>query len=346
MAVLVTGGAGFIGSHTCVALLNSGYEVVVIDNFSNGSKEALRRVRRIAGKDLASYEGDILDRRKLSAIFAEHEIEAVIHLAGLKAVGESVSMPLPYYSNNVSGTLALLETMQHYQVKRLVFSSSATVYGILSNPPAAEGFPLQATNPYGRTKLIAEELLRDLHSSDGEWSIALLRYFNPVGAHSSGLIGEDPSGIPGNLLPYISQVAHGRLRELQIFGDNYPTRDGTGVRDFIHVMDLAAGHVKALEKISSSRGVEAYNLGTGKGVSVLEMVRCFERASGRTISYRIVGRRPGDVAVCYADPSKAERELGWTATRGVEEMCSDAWRWQTNNPNGYGLEQEKEFEAS
>jgi UDP-glucose 4-epimerase len=335
MAVLVTGGAGYIGSHTCIELLNAGHEIIVVDNYSNSKPESLQRVKELTGKDFAFYEVDLLDRAGLEKVFAENQIEAVIHFAGLKAVGESVSIPLHYYHNNITGTLILCEVMNRYGVKNLVFSSSATVYGMPERVPISEDFPLSATNPYGRTKLMIEEILRDLYVSDQEWSIALLRYFNPIGAHESGRIGEDPNGIPNNLMPFITQVAVGKLTQLQVFGNDYPTVDGTGVRDYIHVVDLAIGHLKALEKILPAKGVEAYNLGTGTGYSVLEIVAAFEKAADVTIPYKIVDRRPGDIAVCYADPFKAKNELGWSATRGIAEMCEDSWRWQKNNPNGY-----------
>ncbi|MEH7548822.1 MULTISPECIES: UDP-glucose 4-epimerase GalE [Bacillaceae] len=335
MAVLVTGGAGYIGSHTCIELLNAGHEIIIVDNYSNSKPESLERVKELSGKDFAFCEVDLLDRIGLEKVFAENQIEAVIHFAGLKAVGESVSIPLHYYHNNITGTLILCEVMKQYGVKNLVFSSSATVYGMPERVPISEDFPLGATNPYGRTKLMIEEILRDLYVSDPEWSIALLRYFNPIGAHVSGRIGEDPNGIPNNLMPFITQVAVGKLKQLQVFGSDYPTVDGTGVRDYIHVVDLAIGHLKALEKILPATGVEAYNLGTGTGYSVLEIVAAFEKASGVDIPYKIVDRRPGDVAVCYADASKAKNELGWTASKGITEMCEDSWRWQKNNPNGY-----------
>ncbi|WPZ18244.1 UDP-glucose 4-epimerase GalE [Geobacillus subterraneus] len=335
MTILVTGGAGYIGSHTCVELLNAGYDIVVVDSFCNSKPEALKRVSEITGKEFPIYNVDLLQKEELETVFSEHEIEAVIHFAGLKAVGESVAIPLRYYHNNITGTLMLCEVMQAYGVKKMVFSSSATVYGIPERVPISEDFPLKATNPYGRTKLMIEEILRDLYASDNSWSIALLRYFNPIGAHPSGRIGEDPNGIPNNLMPYITQVAVGKLKELRVFGNDYPTVDGTGVRDYIHVVDLAIGHVKALEKVMNTTGVEAYNLGTGRGYSVLELISAFEKVTGIKIPYKIVGRRPGDVAICYADPTKAKEELGWVATRGIEEMCRDAWRWQSNNPNGY-----------
>lgn len=335
MTILVTGGAGYIGSHTCVELLNAGYDIVVVDSFCNSKPEALKRVSEITGKEFPIYNVDLLQKEELETVFSEHEIEAVIHFAGLKAVGESVAIPLRYYHNNITGTLMLCEVMQAYGVKKIVFSSSATVYGTPERVPISEDFPLQATNPYGRTKLMIEEILRDLYVSDSEWSISLLRYFNPIGAHPSGRIGEDPNGIPNNLMPYITQVAVGKLKELRVFGNDYPTVDGTGVRDYIHVVDLAIGHVKALEKVMNTTGVEAYNLGTGRGYSVLELVSAFEKVTGIKIPYKIVDRRPGDVAISYADPTKAKEELGWVATRGIEEMCRDAWRWQSNNPNGY-----------
>lgn len=335
MAILVTGGAGYIGSHTCVELLNAGHEIIVVDNFSNSKPESLTRVKEITGKEVLYYDIDLLDRDGLDEIFSKNTIEAVIHFAGLKAVGESVSIPLHYYHNNITGTLVLCEVMKKHNVKKLVFSSSATVYGMPERVPISEDFPLSATNPYGRTKLMIEEILRDLFVADHDWSIALLRYFNPIGAHESGRIGEDPNGIPNNLMPFITQVAVGKLEQLQVFGNDYPTVDGTGVRDYIHVVDLAIGHLKALEKIMSVSGVEAYNLGTGTGYSVLQIVSAFEKASGVEIPHKIVDRRPGDVAICYADPSKAKQELGWTAERGIEEMCRDSWRWQKNNPEGY-----------
>ncbi|MFP7297225.1 UDP-glucose 4-epimerase GalE [Neobacillus niacini] len=335
MAILVTGGAGYIGTHTCVELLNSGYEIVVLDNLSNSKPEALKRVKELTGKDFKFYEVDLLDRVKLEEVFAENNIEAVIHFAGLKAVGESVAIPLHYYHNNITGTLILCEVMNKFGVKNIVFSSSATVYGMPERMPISEVDPLSTTNPYGSTKLMIEQILRDLFVSDSTWSIALLRYFNPIGAHESGRIGEDPNGIPNNLMPFITQVAVGKLEKLRVFGNQYPTVDGTGVRDYIHVVDLAKGHLKALEKIMGQAGVEAYNLGTGNGYSVLEMVKAFEKASGIDIPYQIVENRPGDVAVCYADSTKAKTELGWTAEKGIEEMCRDSWKWQSQNPNGY-----------
>ncbi len=335
MAILVTGGAGYIGSHTTVELLNSGYEVVVLDNFSNSKNISLRRMEEITGKNIKYCEVDLLNPKGIEDIFKENKIEAVIHFAGLKAVGESVSMPLHYYLHNIVSTINLCETMGKYGVKNLVFSSSATVYGIPEYVPIPEDVPLKATNPYGRTKLIIEEMLKDLYISDPEWKIALLRYFNPIGAHSSGLIGEDPNGVPNNLMPYITQVAIGKLQELHVFGNDYNTIDGTGVRDYIHVVDLAKGHLAALKKLGNIHGVEAYNLGTGNGYSVLEVIEAFKRVSGVQIPYKIVDRRPGDVAVCYADVTKANKELDWKAEKGIEEMCRDSWKWQRENPNGY-----------
>ncbi len=336
MKILVTGGAGYIGSHTCLELLERGYQLVVVDNLSNSSRESLRRVEHLTGKAIQFCQVDLLDRAALDDVFTAHDFFAVIHFAGLKAVGESVSIPLKYYHNNITGTLVLCELMDKYKVRNMVFSSSATVYGDPHTVPITEEFPLSATNPYGRTKLMIEEILKDLHRADSSWNITLLRYFNPVGAHQSGLIGEDPRGIPNNLMPYISQVHVGKLKELSVFGNDYPTEDGTGVRDYIHVVDLALGHVKALEKMASgASGLAVYNLGTGKGYSVLDMVRAYERAAGSKIPYRITDRRPGDIAACYADPSKAQQELGWNAVRDVDAMCRDALRWQTGNPDGY-----------
>jgi UDP-glucose 4-epimerase len=335
MNVLVTGGAGYIGSHTVLELLNKNHQVIVVDNLSNSSKEALRRVTKITGKKPVFYEIDLLDKPELDKVFKKHQIDSVIHFAGYKAVGESVQKPLMYYDNNITSTLYLCELMKKYDVKNIVFSSSATVYGDPHKVPITEDFPLSATNPYGRTKLFIEYILKDLYVADDSWNIALLRYFNPVGAHKSGLIGEDPNDIPNNLMPYISQVAVGKLEKLSVFGDDYPTPDGTGVRDYIHVVDLAIGHLKALEKLQTSPGLVIYNLGTGKGSSVLDMVKAFEKASGKEVPYKIAPRRSGDIATCYADPEKAEKELGWTAKRGIEEMCEDAWRWQSENPNGY-----------
>lgn len=335
MNILVTGGAGFIGSHTCIELLKKGHKVVVVDNLSNSNPKALERVQDITGRELTFYEVDLLEKNKLEEIFKSHSIEAVIHFAGYKAVGESVSIPLSYYHNNITGTLYLCELMKKYEVKNLVFSSSATVYGDPETVPIKEDFPLSATNPYGRTKLFIEEILRDLFVSDDSWNIALLRYFNPVGAHKSGRIGEDPNDIPNNLMPYISQVAVGKLEQLSVFGDDYPTKDGTGVRDYIHVVDLSIGHLKALEKLNSDPGLVTYNLGTGKGYSVIDVINAFEEASGQPVPYQITDRRPGDIAECYADPTKAEEELGWKAKRDIKEMCEDTWRWQSQNPDGY-----------
>ncbi|OIJ22331.1 UDP-glucose 4-epimerase GalE [Anaerobacillus alkalidiazotrophicus] len=328
MSILVTGGAGYIGSHTCIELLEAGYEVIVIDDLSNSKYESITRVEEITGQKITFYEISILDKAKLERVFEENQIDAVIHFAGLKAVGESVRIPLHYYHNNITGTLLLCEVMANFGVKKLVFSSSATVYGVPKQVPITEDFPLSATNPYGRTKLMIEEILRDLYVSDQNWSIALLRYFNPIGAHESGKIGEDPNGIPNNLMPYITKVAIGELPHLNIFGNDYPTVDGTGVRDYLHVVDLAKGHIKALEKIKNEAGVDAYNLGTGTGYSVLEIVAAFEKASKAHVPYKIVERRPGDISTCYANPIKAKEKLGWEATKGIEEMCIDAWRWQ------------------
>ena len=335
MAILVTGGAGYIGSHTCVELLEAGYEVIILDNFSNSDSESLNRVQEITGKTFKTYQADLLDRAALETIFSENEIEAVVHFAGLKAVGESVAEPLRYYQNNVTGTLILAETMQKFGVKQLVFSSSATVYGMAETVPLTENTPLGATNPYGWSKLMIEQMLRDLHLSDPEWGIALLRYFNPIGAHKSGRIGEDPNGIPNNLVPYITQVAVGKREKLSVFGNDYSTPDGTGMRDYIHVVDLAKGHLKALEKVMPGNLVDAYNLGTGNGYSVLDIVKAFEKASGKAIPYEVVDRRPGDVAVSYADPTKAKQDLNWQAEKGLDEMCEDSWRWQSTNKNGY-----------
>lgn len=335
MAVLVTGGAGYIGSHTIVELLNAGRLVVVIDNLQNSNKESLMRVKQITGKSFYSYKEDVRDKKALRAIFETHKIDSVIHFAGLKAVGESVEKPIEYYQNNIISTLALCEVMKEYGIKNLVFSSSATVYGDPASVPILEDFPLSTTNPYGSTKLFIEYILKDLYTSDNSWNIALLRYFNPVGAHKSGMIGEDPSGIPNNLMPYITQVAVGKLKELSVFGGDYPTKDGTGVRDYIHVVDLANGHLKALEKLEDNPGCVTYNLGTGIGYSVLEVISAFAKASGMAIPHQIVDRRPGDIAECYADATKAQTELGWKARRNLNEMCEDSWRWQSANPNGY-----------
>ncbi len=332
--ILVTGGAGYIGSHTCVELLEAGYSVVVLDNLSNSSEESLRRVQKITGKTLEFVEGDIRSPDNLEAVFSRFPITAVIHFAGLKAVGESVSMPLHYYQNNVAGTLNLLQAMDRHDCRRLVFSSSATVYGDPASVPIREDFPLSATNPYGRSKLIIEDMLRDLRHSDERWSLALLRYFNPVGAHVSGMIGEDPRDIPNNLMPYITQVAVGKRERLSVFGGDYPTPDGTGVRDYIHVVDLAKGHIKALQALDAPR-LLTVNLGTGQGYSVLEMVAALAKASGREVPYEIVDRRPGDVAQCYADPALALELLGWRAELDLARMCEDSWRWQSSNPQGY-----------
>lgn len=335
MAILVTGGAGYIGSHTVLELLNSGNDVVVIDNLCNSSRESLHRVEALTGRSVTFYEADVCDRSALQTIFAQHAIDAVIHFAGLKAVGESTQIPLKYYQNNIAATLVLCEEMERAGVFRLVFSSSATVYGDPHTVPIQEHFPTSATNPYGRSKLMVEEMLRDIVAADPRWSVVLLRYFNPVGAHISGQIGEDPNGIPNNLLPYIAQVAIGRLKQLSVFGNDYPTPDGTGVRDYIHVVDLSLGHLKALQYIADRHGVFTFNLGTGQGYSVLEMVKAFEQASGRAVPYQVVARRPGDIAVCYAEPDLAAQELGWRAERGLPEMMADTWRWQSQNPNGY-----------
>ncbi|MFW8602465.1 UDP-glucose 4-epimerase GalE [Desulfobacterota bacterium M19] len=335
MKILITGGAGYIGSHTCLELLQVGYEVVVVDNLSNSKNESLRRVEKLTGKIIKFYKIDLLNKQELEKVFQENSIDAVIHFAGLKAVSESVEMPLRYYHNNITATLSLCEIMARYDVKHIVFSSSATVYGAPASLPINEEFPLAATNPYGNSKLFIEYILQDLFKSDNSWNIALLRYFNPVGSHASGRIGEDPNGIPSNLMPFVAQVAVGKLVELSIFGNDYSTADGTGVRDYIHVVDLALGHIKAIEKLSENPGVVIYNLGTGRGYSVLEMVKAFEDASGLEVPYRIAGRRPGDIAACFTDPGKAARELGWQAERGLEEMCRDTWRWQLENPDGY-----------
>jgi len=336
MNILVAGGAGYIGSHTCLELILSGHRVTVIDNLSNSKEESLQRVCRLTGGTLDFHKVDLLDREGLEKVFSSCEaFDAVIHFAGLKAVGESVQKPLAYYHNNITGTLMLCKVMAHHRVKNLVFSSSATVYGDPHRVPITEDFPLSCTNPYGHTKLMVEQILQDLALADPEWSVTLLRYFNPVGAHKSGLIGEDPRGIPNNLMPYVCQVAVGKLEMLSVFGDDYPTKDGTGVRDYIHVVDLALGHVRSIEKIAGKPGVYIYNLGTGQGYSVLEMVSAFAEASGREIPYRITPRRPGDIAACYADPAKAKRELGWQAERGLKDMCEDAWRWQMQNPDGF-----------
>ena len=334
--VLVTGGAGFVGSHTCVELLNTGHSIVVLDNLSNSSTKSLDAVRRITNRTLDFVEGDLRDANCLDQLFEANHFDAVIHFGGLKAVGESVEKPMLYYENNVIGTVNLINAMKAHSVKTLVFSSSATVYGDPARIPATEDLPTSATNPYGRSKLVIEEILRDLHASDPEWRISMLRYFNPVGAHVSGELGEDPRGTPNNLLPYIAQVAVGHLPHLRIFGDDYATRDGTGVRDYIHVVDLARGHIAALQFLADRPQLAVHNLGTGRGSSVLEALRAFEEASGRTIPYRVVARRPGDIAECYADTTKARRELGWAAQFDLNDMCRDAWRWQSRHPNGFG----------
>lgn len=335
MAVLVTGGMGYIGSHTTVELLKEGYEVVIVDNLSNSKELVKDRIKAITGKEPKFYKYDVLNKEDMDKVFSENAIDSVIHFAGFKAVGESVAKPLDYYHNNLTSTFVLLELMRKYGVKNFVFSSSATVYGDAKIIPITEEAPLSATNPYGRTKLMLEEILRDLYSSDNSWNIALLRYFNPVGAHESGTIGEDPCGIPNNLMPFITKVAIGELKELSVFGDDYDTPDGTGVRDYIHVVDLAKGHLKALEKLKTNSGLVTYNLGTGNGYSVLDIVKAFSEASGREIPYKITARRPGDIATCYSEPRKANEELGWTAEKGIKEMCEDSWRWQSKNPKGY-----------
>ncbi len=336
MSILVTGGAGYIGSHTCIELIKAGYDVVVVDNFYNSKREALKRTADLSGKPVTFYECDIRDEKGLDEIFKAEKIDAVIHFAGLKAVGESCQKPLEYYDNNVTGTLVLCDVMRKNGCKKIVFSSSATVYGMNNVSPLKESMPTGGTtNPYGTTKFMIEIILSDLFKSDKEWSVCLLRYFNPIGAHESGRIGEDPNGIPNNLMPFITQVAIGKRECLSVFGDDYDTHDGTGVRDYIHVVDLAAGHVKALQRVLGKNGLDVYNLGTGTGYSVLDVVKAFEKASGVKINYKIVDRRPGDVAVCYSDPSKAYAELGWKAERGIDEMCADSWRWQSQNPNGY-----------
>ncbi len=337
MKILVTGGAGFIGSHTCVELLNAGYEIVVVDNLYNSSEKSLDRVRELTGKDFDFYPFDIRDKENMRKIFEDHKIDACIHFAGLKAVGESVRKPLEYYDNNIGGTIALCEVMRDYGCKKIVFSSSATVYGSSNISPLKEDMKTGGTtNPYGTTKYMIEIILEDFHKGDNEWGVTLLRYFNPIGAHKSGRIGENPNGIPNNLMPYITQVAIGKLPYLNVFGDDYNTPDGTGVRDYIHVVDLALGHVKAVEKmLKEEPSVNVYNLGTGNGYSVLDIVKAFEQASGQKIEYKIVDRRPGDLDVCYSDASKAYEELGWKAERGLLEMCEDSWRWQSGNPNGF-----------
>ena len=336
MTILITGGAGYIGSHTALELLNEGYDVVVFDNLSNSSQESLRRVEELTGKQVCFYEGDVQDEDALRAMFKEQKIDAVIHCAALKAVGESVQKPLEYYQNNISGTLTLLKVMREVGVKNIVFSSSATVYGSPEEMPITEACPKgQCTNPYGWTKSMMEQIMSDVQKADPSWNVILLRYFNPVGAHKSGRIGEDPKGIPNNLMPYISQVAVGKLEKLGVFGNDYDTPDGTGVRDYIHVVDLAIGHVKAINYIFTNPGLDVMNLGTGQGYSVLDMVKAFSKACGKEIPYEIKPRREGDIAMCYADPSKAAKVLGWKAERGLDEMCEDTWRWQSQNPGGY-----------
>ncbi len=336
MSILVTGGAGFIGSHTCVELLNAGYDAVIVDNLYNASEKVIERIEEITGKTVKFYQVDVRDAEGLDEIFEKEDIEAVIHFAGLKEGGESVAKPLEYYDNNINGTLTLCDVMRKHNVKNIIFSSSATVYGDPAFIPITEECPKgTCTNPYGWTKWMLEQILTDLHTADKEWNVVLLRYFNPIGAHKSGKIGEDPKGIPNNLMPYISQVAIGKLKCLGVFGDDYNTPDGTGVRDYIHVVDLAVGHVCAVEKLKEKTGVSVYNLGTGKGYSVLDMVKAFERACKKEIPYEIKPRRPGDIATCYCDASKAKKELHWEAKRGLEEMCEDSWRWQSQNPNGY-----------
>ena len=337
--ILVTGGAGFIGSHTCVELLESGYDVVVIDNLSNACEESLKRVEKITGKTLKFYKGDIADKELMDKILTENDIYAVIHFAGLKAVGESVHKPLEYYNNNITGTLILCDEMRKHGVKNIVFSSSATVYGDPAQIPITEECPKQSpTNPYGQTKTMLEQVLMDIHRADPEWNVTLLRYFNPIGAHKSGLIGEDPKGIPNNLLPYVAQVAIGKLKCVGVFGNDYDTPDGTGVRDYIHVVDLAKGHVKAMKKLEAKEGVSIYNLGTGVGYSVLDVLHAYEKACGKTLKYEIQPRRDGDIATCYSDCTKAKEELGWVAEKGIEEMCADSWKWQSMNPDGYRTE--------
>ena len=333
MAILVTGGTGYIGSHTAIELLKNGEEIVVVDNLSNSKIEMVDKIKKLSGNDFKFYEVDLLDREKLEKVFQENDIKEVIHFAGLKAVGESCEKPIEYYHNNITGTLILVDLMRKYNCKKIVFSSSATVYGDPATVPIKEDFPLSTTNPYGTTKLMIERILTDIYKSDNEWTVILLRYFNPIGAHESGEIGEDPNGIPNNLMPYINYVASGKLDHLNVFGDDYDTPDGTGVRDYIHVVDLALGHIKAIEKAREIKGIEIYNLGTGKGYSVLDLVKAFEKANNIKIKYEIVARRPGDIATCYADPSKAKRELNWEATKDLEQMCKDSWRYTKNKFN-------------
>ncbi|MEG2677059.1 MAG: UDP-glucose 4-epimerase GalE [Oscillospiraceae bacterium] len=335
MSVLVTGGAGYIGSHTCLALIDAGYDVIIVDNFVNSKPEVINRLEKLCGKKIPFIEADLCNFESVNRIFSNNKIESIIHFAGLKAVGESVSKPLEYYANNLGSTLNVLKCMKKYGIHNFVFSSSATVYGDPASVPIKEDFPLSVTNPYGRTKLMIEDILRDLYSADKSFNIALLRYFNPIGAHKSGTIGEDPFGIPNNLLPYVAQVAIGKLKEVSVFGNDYDTPDGTGVRDYIHVLDLADGHVAALKKLASNCGLVTYNLGTGKGYSVLNIIDAFSKACARDIPYKIVSRRPGDIAKCYADPEKASKELDWNAKYNIEDMCADSWRWQSMNPRGY-----------
>ncbi|MDD6734713.1 MAG: UDP-glucose 4-epimerase GalE [Clostridiales bacterium] len=335
MKILITGGAGYIGSHTCVELLNAGYEIVVLDNLCNSCEKSLDAVKKLTNKDFPFYKVDLLDYAATEKVFEENKIDSVIHFAGLKAVGESTQIPIKYYHNNITGTLNLVDIMQKHGVYNLVFSSSATVYGMPKTVPITEDFPTSTTNPYGSTKLMIENILKDVYAANNKWSITLLRYFNPIGAHKSGIMGEDPKGIPNNLLPYVAQVAVGKLEYIHVFGNDYPTPDGTGVRDYIHVVDLALGHLKAIEKKTNQTGVHTYNLGTGHGYSVLDIINAFEKACGKELPYKIEPRRPGDIAECYADPTKAKKELDWEATRTITEMCEDSWRWQSNNPNGF-----------
>lgn len=335
MKILVTGGAGYIGSHTCVELLNAGYEIVVLDNLYNSSEKCLDAVKELTGKDFPFYKVDMLDKDAMEKVFEENKIDAVIHFAGLKAVGESTKIPITYYHNNITGTLHLLQLMEKYDVNNIVFSSSATVYGMPKTVPITEDFPLSTTNPYGSTKLFIEQILKDTQAANNKLSVTLLRYFNPIGANKSGIMGEDPKGIPNNLLPYVAQVAVGKLEKVHVFGNDYPTVDGTGVRDYIHVVDLAIGHLKAIEKKADVPGVHIYNLGTGNGYSVLQIIDAFSKACGKEIPYQIDPRRPGDIAECYANPAKARDELDWVAQRGIEEMCEDSWRWQSTHPNGF-----------
>ncbi len=335
MNILVTGGAGYIGSHTCVELLNAGHNVVVLDNLCNSSEKCLDAVRSLTGKDFPFYKVDLLDYDATNRVFEENKIDSVIHFAGLKAVGESVKIPLRYYHNNITGTLNLVDIMEKHNVYNIVFSSSATVYGMPKTVPITEDFPLSTTNPYGSTKLMIENILQDVYTANNKWSITLLRYFNPIGAHKSGTMGEDPKGIPNNLLPYVAQVAVGKLEKIHVFGNDYPTVDGTGVRDYIHVVDLAIGHLKSIEIKTGESGVHIYNLGTGNGYSVLQIIHAFEKACGKTLPYQIDPRRPGDIAECYANAKKAEKELGWKAERGIDEMCEDSWRWQSTHPDGF-----------